>query len=438
MGRSDIFLIPTGRLCLLHAPVHGITAVLNGSAAVQLRHVLGSGDLSGAGAELRPLAGRLLDRPSLLPKAKEGRFAPSRLSLLLTNDCNLRCHYCSPACGDSARLTMSRELCSAAIGFFADIARREALPSLSIYYFGGEPFLPWGMVQFSIAEANRHADRLGVPLVATGTTNGFMPEDHAAWVADHFRFVVVSVDGPPDIHDLHRVTPAGGGSYDVVSRTLRIFEDRGLPFAIRSSIGRRAAPRMREIAEFLCRNFRPVAVNFEPLIASGRCSQHHLDPPDPDDFIRGVVEAEEVLGSYDVQLKLGMVGTRQVSRSNCGLTNDQCVVTPDGLVSACFAANERSSEHCERFAIGEYVDGSIRIDNARLRSVRSFGVENVRLCRDCFCKWHCSGGCRVFHTPSTSDDTLPPMCRITQKLSVWRLLKDMNFEEEANAFARSA
>jgi len=436
----DIFLIPVRERYLLHAPLQGLTALLNAAAAEQLQGILEGEGPSSVDLSLQPLADRLLKEPARTLKPQEGPFAPRQLCLLLTNDCNLRCLYCAPAAGEAASLTMSRDICAAALAFFADVVARDKLPSYTLYFHGGEPFLRWDLMQFCIAEAERHAERLGVPFGASATTNAFLSAERAAWVAEHFDFAIVSLDGPPTLHDHFRPTISGQGSFEVVARTVKIFEDRGLDFGLRCTVERRTAALIPEIAEFFCHQFRPSVINFEPLVVSGRCAENNLEPPEAEEFIRGVIRAGSIARAQGIELMLTTAQTRRLARSNCEVAQDLCVVTPDGLISTCFGAHDRTSPHVDPFVIGEYDEavGRFRIDEERLRTVRTFGVENIPRCRDCFCKWHCSGGCRIFHTPAFCDEPPVPLCEMTQKLTLWQLLCDLGFEEEAEALIEAA
>ena len=435
---DEIYLIPVGDEHLLHAPLHRVTALVNESAAGELQEVLARRDLSGVDAKLEPLARQLLEGHTFVPTPKRGAFAPDHLAMILTNDCNLRCAYCAPAAGDTERLIMSRDVCVAALDFLASIVARDGLTAFNIYFHGGEPFLRWEFMQFCIAEAQRRADRLGVPLRATATTNAFLSPDQAAWVAEHFSFLNVSMDGPPAVHDAFRPTVSGRGSFQVVARSVRIFRERGLRFMLRSAVDSTTVSRMAEIAEFFCRELKPPEINFEPLVVTGRCKKSGLRAPSPADYAQGAMAAGIVARSYGVRYFMTGAQTDRLARSCCDVADDLFLVTPDGLVSTCFSANDRASAQCEPFVIGEFdaTRGRFELHQDRLERIRTFGVEDCPRCQRCFCKWHCSGGCRVFHTPPFCDEPPLPRCASTQKLTLWKLLCDIGREDLADDLLR--
>jgi uncharacterized protein len=242
------------------------------------------------------------------------------------------------------------------------------------------------------------------------------------------------MDGPAELHDLYRPSRGGSATHQTVVRTLRIFEDEGLPYALRCSVDDHMVERLAEIVDYLCRHFRAVKINLEPLIMHGRCLETGLKSPAPAAFVKGIVTAGRVAREYGVSLKLTMAQTERMAQSYCAVAEDSFVVAPDGLVSACFNANSRSSPNAQEYAIGE-VDvaaRTVRIDQIRVDKVRGFAVANIPRCRDCFCKWHCSGGCRVFHTPPTSAHEPDPICMVTQKLTLWRILEQLQLFDEAD------
>ncbi len=439
MGRRprDIFLIDAGGSRLVYAPLHGVTAVVNASAGDALRAALDRGDLAGLPAALAPLGERLAAAPAEPPRPPTGPFAPKRVNLLTTSACNLRCVYCSPPGDGDEALAMSPRTAAAAIDYQADVAARDGLKALAIYFFGGEPLLPAELVRFAVDHARGRAQRLGLPLVATATTNGVMPPDMAAWAAENLRMAIVSLDGPPAVHDAQRPAADGAGTFAAVERTLRIFEAGGLPYALRCTVGAEAAPRLGEIAELFCQRFRPRAVAFEPTLPAGRCGRAPLDPPPPAELIRGLAAAEAALDRHGVRLKLTMADPHRLARTNCGVAADQLVVTPDGLATACFAADSRRSPHAGPMAIGEVRRGRLEIDPAGVAAARSLGVESVPACRECFCKWHCAGGCRVYHSPPGAQPAAA-MCRVTRAITAWRLLRRAGRKEQADAWIRSA
>lgn len=88
--------------------------------------------------------------------------------------------------------------------------RCEAAPSPAVSFYGGEPLLAGEMLKRGCVFIREHADRPDLRIIID--TNGLMLEHEAMMdlVIQHEVHLQVSLDGPPDIHDRHRV--------DVVNR----------------------------------------------------------------------------------------------------------------------------------------------------------------------------------------------------------------------------
>ena len=431
---EEIFLVPFEDRFLLHAPLHGVTSLVNASVAEELRACLQAGRLNGLSVAARPLGEALFGREPDIPAVRGGPFAPAYVSLLPTTDCNMRCLYCAPGAGTSLSMYMPKSVCEAALRYQAEVVRRDRLSHLMVYYFGGEPFVAWDLVQFCDEIGRELAGQLGVPFRVACTTNGFMSEAHARWVANHISFALVSLDGPQEMHDRYRPNIAGRGTHQVVVRTLRIFEEEGLPYALRCSVDDKIVNRLPEVIDYFCRDFKPTKINLEPLVEHGRCVETGLRSPAPEVFVRGIVAAGRAARQHGVALKLTTAQTERLAQSNCPVAEDNFVVSPDGLVSACYGANHRGSCHAADYAIGEVETRSrtVTIDQARVDKVRTYGVTNIPRCGGCFAKWHCSGGCRLFHTPPFCEDPPHPLCVVTQQLTLWRILEQLTLFDEAD------
>jgi len=433
---ANIFLVPFEDKFLLHAPLHGVTSLLNARLADEIRHSLAVGKLNGASALARPLIEPLL-KPASTSFSRSGEFAPSQVRLVTTNDCNLRCLYCAPdaGAGDCSHMTVG--ICELALRYQADVVRRNAYDTLDVYYLGGEPFFAWNIVQFCDETGRRLAEELGVTFGSSCTTNAFLSEEQARWVGQHLSLVMVSLDGPGDIHDQYRVTRSGGRTHAVVARSLRIFEAEGLPYVLRCSVDNFMAERLPEIVEYFCREFHPAAINIEPLYNEGRCRKSALELPEPAVFVGAVVRAGQIARQRGVKLKLNTANVEHLGESNCGVCEDSFTVSPDGVVSSCCGVNHRKSAHAADYAIGEVDVGArtVRIDSSKVERVRTYGVSNIPRCRNCLAKYHCSGGCRVFHSPPFCDAPPNQMCQITQNLTLWRILECLQLFAEADRVA---
>jgi MoaA/NifB/PqqE/SkfB family radical SAM enzyme len=138
-----------------------------------------------------------------LERALGGRaLAPYALSFWVTRRCNLNCEMCwvqhSRDVEGEAYVRAERELTLDELkAVVDDVARRR--PRIGIT--GGEPFVRRDAVDF-VRHVKDRGLRCGV------NTNGtFLARDAEALVDAGLDSVMVSVDGPPDVHDRQRAVP---------------------------------------------------------------------------------------------------------------------------------------------------------------------------------------------------------------------------------------
>ncbi|SIS50401.1 radical SAM/SPASM domain-containing protein [Phaeovulum vinaykumarii] len=169
--------------------------------------------------------------PALEPAALHDALARGRRTLMLqlTDACNLRCGYCvyagthpgRPAHGTTQ---MSPAVAEAAIAeFFAHATQTEG--PLGLGFYGGEPLLNRKVMKFALDLFRSRAG--GREILPALTTNGTLLNGAAGDIlAGNAVAVMVSLDGPPRIHDAQRRLRRGGGSFDRVVANLRALQAR--------------------------------------------------------------------------------------------------------------------------------------------------------------------------------------------------------------------
>jgi uncharacterized protein len=141
------------------------------------------------------------------------------LVLMVTADCNLRCRYCY--IGKRIGRVMPIAFANKAIE--RSLNSLEEGGKLELGFFGGEPLLePW-LVQATADYARQRSDESDRGLAMHLTTNGTLAGG-AAWevLQRNDIHIVVSCDGPAEIHDRNRRTIDGRGTWQQVQKTLRL------------------------------------------------------------------------------------------------------------------------------------------------------------------------------------------------------------------------
>jgi uncharacterized protein len=146
----------------------------------------------------------------------------NRITIHVSNDCNLRCIYCYADGGKYAqeRQLMSEKTAIDAVHFFAE--RFDVIEH--IVFFGGEPLMNIPVIEKICAEFRLMAERGKIEKSPTFgmITNGTLLNPKALdLINKYIGFITVSIDGKKEITDLTRVYPNGYGSYDKIANFIR-------------------------------------------------------------------------------------------------------------------------------------------------------------------------------------------------------------------------
>jgi len=147
---------------------------------------------------------------------------PRYVVLSLTHGCNLGCDYCyvRNELGGDARMT--KDTVVRALELFKRPPQR-----FGIGFFGGEPLSCWDRLVWATERAGHLAEAAGARCHMHVTTNGTLLDEHKIEFLNTWAFsMIVSVDGPPEIHDRHRRHTDGTGSWSDVRRGLDLIKQR--------------------------------------------------------------------------------------------------------------------------------------------------------------------------------------------------------------------
>ncbi len=158
-----------------------------------------------------PFLNDLLERK--IPKA----------TLQLTQRCNLRCKYCiySEDVNMHQRSHSNKDMHWETAKKSIDFLREHSVDStqVNIGFYGGEPLLRFSLIKQIVAYAREKFD--GKELAFTITTNGtLLNEEIISYFEKEDVQLMISLDGPKEIHDKNRVFPNGQGSFDTVMENL--------------------------------------------------------------------------------------------------------------------------------------------------------------------------------------------------------------------------
>ena len=354
-----------------------------------------------------------------------GEISSHRSLDLPTRGCNLACEYCGFLTAADAERVMSLELARDAVNWYMDTIERAGIQHAEVHFFGGEPFCAEEVLDLAVHLARLRAAEVGCTLSFEMATNGVFSEARCRWAADNLDTIVLSLDGPPDVQNRHRPHKDGQGSFEAVARTARLLSEGSSDLYIRACVTHQTVDCMPELATWFCVQFRPVGVCFEPLQPSPQSEAARLEPPEPWDFACNFIQAAWILKSHGVEPVYDAADIRAKRVSFCPVGRDVAIVSPDGIITACYLLRRDWEAKGLDLRLGRVEGGNVQLDADAVTSVRGLNVYNKPLCARCFCKWHCAGGCHVNHGPTGPQGAYDRLCVQTRIIALRNVLEAM-------------
>lgn len=140
-----------------------------------------------------------------------------RITLHIANDCNLNCTYCYAKGGryDGPKKLISKEKAIEIIDFFIKNFKRIN----SIVFFGGEPLLNIKVIKKTCAYVRDLFEKKKItylPEFVIITNGTIINSEIIKLICDYKITITVSIDGPKEINDLHRIDKDNQGTYDKI------------------------------------------------------------------------------------------------------------------------------------------------------------------------------------------------------------------------------
>jgi uncharacterized protein len=423
VSAKSVFAVPVMDRWLVTAPLAGVSACMNRRAVAALAS---EADPLPLNLEpLRCLRGRDVEPPAM----RHGPVSPQFLGLICTRSCNLNCRYCNFGASVAPAREMDPHAAVAAIDWMAEMASREGRSTLDVHLFGGEPLLAADVVDVIVHRTRIAAAGRAIEPVLEAATNGACSEARARFAGDYLSTVVLSLDGPAPIHDLHRPFRNGTSSFAVVERTARILRDSRADLCLRVCVSQHNVETLAAIASWMAREFRPSTIDFEPLQPTAESEFAGLQPPNPYEFAAAFLAAVRAAASWGVKATFCGAVHEQPRNSFCPMGNDAVIVDVDGTVNACYLNEREWQAAALDLKIGSIVDRRVELDETAVARVRAVAGPQER-CSRCLCRHWCAGGCRVRHGAGGGYDDY---CVETRLITIACLLEELGAAPVATA-----
>lgn len=142
------------------------------------------------------------------------------LSIAPTMACQFACPYCFQ---DRKYQAMSDQVMEAIIRFVEKSFEKYGHKALRVHWFGGEPLMEIDRIEEITGHLKSICERYGATYRHFMVSNGYLLNQQMAKRLDAIgiSYVRVTVDGPPEQHDISRVLKGGQGTFDRIEKNFR-------------------------------------------------------------------------------------------------------------------------------------------------------------------------------------------------------------------------
>lgn len=350
-------------------------------------------------AELKELirAGQLFSPELTVPLTFSEKPLVKSLCLHVAHDCNLRCGYCFAGTGDfgHSRGLMPKEIGERAVDFIIENSGQRR--NCELDFFGGEPLLNMDTVRHVVSYVRKREAETGKVFKLTLTTNAVLLTDEIInYLNENNISLVLSLDGRPEVHDRMRPAANGKGSYEKAARLSKQVVDArgGQNYYLRGTFTAYNLDFAADVLAMADAGFTQLSV--EPVVAKDAdyaLTEAHL----PELFKQYELLAEEYLARklsgkgfeffhFNLDLSNGPCVAKRLS--GCGAGHEYFAVTPEGDLYPCHQFVGR-----DEYKLGTIYEG---VTNAEMPvKFRQAHVLNKPVCRECWARFYCSGGCHA-------------------------------------------
>lgn len=370
--------------------------------------------------ELGLLTGEERKKPR--PPRKEP-YSIVNMCLFLTQSCNLNCvYFYGDGGGYGSGGSLTAKTAFRAVDWL--IEQSGPMKHIRLGFFGGEPFLQFPLMRKITAYAEKRARETAKEVEFHCTTNAtLLDEEQIAFILKHRLSVMVSIDGPREIHDAQRPFAGGGGSYAVIlpkiKQLLAVLPDTPGHAVLTGSTDPQAVKAaLREIG------FRKLSV-----ITSSQCLFNNEEKDGEKrerDISRLLAGLEEEGETWLSLIRSRDSRALEELKDKSGLSFAlMALLHRRKLYHACSAGLGMAAVSvtgdvylCQRF-VGreEYKLGTVFASHLERREYEASPAESNPRCTPCPARYYCAGGCKHDNLGSGGSLSTPPeeLCRLRRR-----------------------
>lgn len=193
------------------------------------------------------------DESKVLEKLRDkvGTFDIKNMVMLVSNNCNFRCSYCQIEENmnlNQQKHNMTKEIADKALELF----KRSSNPGTNktITISGGEPLINIKTTKYIIEKARDKKNGVKNSRIVVFTNGSLVTEELAKYFKKNDVLMLVSLDGPGEVHDKVRRYKGGKGTFDSAMRGYQTLKKSGCNVGISAVTGKHNVGNLSELYKF--------------------------------------------------------------------------------------------------------------------------------------------------------------------------------------------
>lgn len=415
LSEKNIFVIPIGdywgidseRICMVYAPLNGHIS-LGTPAMIEKLNLCAEGKVSDIETKstLSTFQAEGKVPVHYLPKSPHELY---QIDILANYTCNFKCIYCYSASGRSSK-QIEFEKIKAVIDYLFCSGKKQSNPYIINFSGGGEPLLSFDLIKQTVDyiehvnEGKNYIYNVGL------VTNGSLITSE---IIDYLQNK--KVDMAVSFEILERLQNKERGCYDKVSANIDMMLEREFSFGIRTTFTPESVHCMCEMIEELAQRFPKL----KKVVYDTVLSPNLFPTPESlenyyNAFVEEYYNAKKLGKEKGIMVESIAVETLPMIRDRT--CEGKIVLTPMGTISSCARVSSPQEKLYNDYIYGKVEDGKeLVFDYEKFKNIMATNnIYTQPMCTNCFAKWNCGGGCRLFHD-SFSPDFEEVRCRFVRK-----------------------
>lgn len=319
----------------------------------------------------------------------------AKINIPLSNICTMKCLYCSEAeYSKNAVVNKEKYIIQILDEYFDWIEQYKYIEEVRLSFdYGGEPLCQFDLLKKTVLYFRKKCAIYEKTPFVMMTTNGTWNVKLINDILDFVDEIIVSIDGPKEIHDKYRKYKCEESKYELIVSNAKAIMASGKLKHISTVVTRDTVLKTKEYAEFLLDNFAGSTVKVAAVILTGDAVNNSIDKISFNEWNYFISELRNIVGD-----KIALIDSKPEKKidvryeygcEHMRMHNWFCWL--DGSITCC------TDREKDLYEIGRLIDDKIVINYDKMLELKNGNfIEHIEKCSNCIAKYYCTGGCPDF------------------------------------------